>query len=598
MPDINYDGYTIEVKSNKAGEQKVLCPKCKADGKEHWKDTCLGINLTTSLFNCHKCGWTGFFGERATPVREYVKPNIGNLTELSDEHLMYISKRGITQKTAVRNKLKSAKGDWFCFPYYESDEVVNLKYRPTKKKGFMQAKEAKHTMYKYNDIVNQSEIIICEGEFDALSWEEAGYLNATSVNQGAPNANDKNVDKKLECIINCFDIFEQAKTIYISVDSDDNGKRLKEELIKRFTAEKCKIIELPDNCKDANDCLLLHGADKLKECYLNAKEVPVSGIFRAEDFRAQITDAYRYGQPKGSTTHFPEVDPKWTHREGEVTIWTGYNNEGKSLVVKQLFLLKSLYDGWKHAIFSPEEFPQDEWYTDLIESYIGKSADKDQKSFNNYMSPDQLDKGVKFTNKYFFNVFPDDDHSLDAVLKKFSYTVRKYNVKTVTIDPYNQIQHKMLPGEREDLYISRFMSRLKKFAIDHKVGVHLVAHQVTPNVTDGQDYPQPNLYKIKGGGTFGDKADNIISVWRPRRNTDQSDLLVKLISQKIKKQKLTGKPGEVDLYYDVKKNRYNQSNGSPFDWYEPEPIQEEEKELDFNDIHSSFMKEKVSDAPF
>ena len=593
--EINYDGYTIEA-NQKKGEQKVKCPKCIADGKKNWKDTCLSVNLDTCLINCHKCGWSGFFGERAKPVREYTKPDIGNLTELRNEHLQYFSKRGITQKTVNRNKIKSAKNDWFCFPYYEGEEVVNLKYRPSKKKGFMQAKNGKPTMYKFNDIVSQDEIIICEGEFDALSFEEAGFLNATSVNQGAPNANDKNIDKKLECIINCFDVFENAKTIYISVDNDDNGNRLKDELIKRFTAEKCKIVTLPEGCKDANDCLLTHGKEKLKECKENAKEVPIEGIFMAEDFRSQIEDSYRYGQPKGTTTYFTEIDPKWTHREGEVNLWTGYNNEGKSLLLKQLLLVKSLYEGWKHAIFSPEEFPQDEWYTDLIESYIGKSADKDQDKYGNYMTYSQLNQGIQFTHKYFFNVFPDGDHSLESVLSKFSYTVRKYNVKTVTIDPYNQIEHKMKAGEREDLYISRFMSTLKKFAIKHKVCVHLVAHQVTPNVRDGEDYPTPNLYRVKGGGTFADKVDNLNSVWRPHRNTDQSNTLVKFISQKIKKQKLTGVPGEVNLNYDVRKNRYDQSNGNPIDWFEPQQYEIEEKETSWEDIHNGFMKD--SEVPF
>ncbi len=143
--------------------------------------------------------------------------------------------------------------------------------------------------------------------------------------------------------------------------------------------------------------------------------------------------------------------------------------------------------------------------------------------------------------------------------------VRKYNLKTVTLDPYNQIQHLMKHGEREDLYISRFMSQLKRFAVDHDVCLNLVAHQVTPQVQKGENYPEPNLYKVKGGGTFADKADNVLVVWRPNRNTDQRDTSVKFISQKIKKQKLTGKPSTVELDYDFKTNRYNDYNCNPFD---------------------------------
>ena len=248
---------------------------------------------------------------------------------------------------------------------------------------------------------------------------------------------------------------------------------------------------------------------------------------------------------------------------GEVTIWSGYNNEGKSLFLKQLLLLKSKFEGWKHAIYSPEEMPFSEWYTDVIESYVGLSADPTQKYYNNYMNEMQLQDGIRFMNEHFFMVYPEEEQSIDEILKRFSYLIRKKNLKTVTLDPYNQIQHKMMSGEREDLYISRFMSKLKKFAVQHEVEVHLVAHQVTPKFEVGKNYPEPNIYLIKGGGTFADKADNVCAVWRENRNTDIRDTAVKFISQKIKKQKLTGIPGSVSLTYDRHANRYLINGESP-----------------------------------
>jgi len=604
---IKYGNLTIDDQRIKGSQGKTICPNCIELGKTNIKDTCLSINKDKKLFNCHKCGWSGYYGEIITnSEKTYKKPNIGNLTDLKDDHMQHFSMRGISQKTVIRNGIKSAKGDWYSFVYYEGPEVVNIKYR-TKDKKFMQAPEAKPTMYKYNDIVNEDKIIICEGEFDALAWEEAGYIFATSVNQGAPNAKDKNIEKKLECVYNCFDVFEQAETIYLSVDSDENGQRLQRELIKMFTAEKIRIIDHLD-CKDANEVLIKHSKDKLKELFESAKEVKIDGIFECNDFEGEITEAYRTRQPRGTTTYFPNIDECWTHRPGEVTIWTGYNNEGKSLVLKQLLALKSKYENWKHAIFSPEEVPHSEFYTDIIETYIGKSADKDQQKYNNYMTEYQLKEGIEFCNKYFFTVYPDEDHSINELLSKFSYLVRKKNIKTVTFDPYNQIHHKMKLGEREDLYISRFMAKLKKFAVDHMVAVHLVAHQSTPLVHSGENYPMPNIYKIKGGGTFGDKADNVLVVWREFRNTDQSNTAVKFISQKIKKQKLTGIPGEAVINYDRRTNRYLINDASPFEATNTEQLKILEPEILKHDegLHPNSFYEKEQrmfseiegDAPF
>jgi twinkle protein len=66
----------------------------------------------------------------------------------------------------------------------------------------------------------------------------------------------------------------------------------------------------------------------------------------------------------------------------EVNLWTGYQNEGKSLFLNQLALIKAFTSG-KFAVFSPENFPLDDFFNDLIETYIGKSCDPYYT--NNYM---------------------------------------------------------------------------------------------------------------------------------------------------------------------------------------------------------------------
>jgi twinkle protein len=569
---LTIQGYEIDDSRHFGKNQfKARCPKCVEQGKKNITDPCLSINRSEQTYNCHKCGWHGHYGEPTFKKMEYKLPSTVNFTDLTLEHLQYFTSRMITQQTVIRNEIRSSNG-WYAFQYKEGETVVNVKARKHGEKRYYQSPDAKQTMYKYNDIVGQKTIIICEGEWDALSWEEAGFMYATSVSQGAPNENDANVEKKLACVYNCFDIFEEAETIYISVDNDTNGKRLQRELIKIFTAEKCKIISVDglvkhdgEPCKDANDVLIAYGKDKLRELYETAKDVKVDGIFECSDFEEEILYAFRNGQQRGTTTYFDSVDNHWTHRMGEVTIWSGYNNEGKSLFLKQLLLLKSKFEGWKHAIYSPEEMPFSEWYTDVIESYIGKSADPTQKQYNNYMSEMQMQEGMRFMENHFFIVYPDEDQTLDEILRRFSYLVRKKNIKTVVLDPYNQIQHKMQGGEREDLYISRFMSKLKKFAVQHEVAVHLVAHQVTPKFEEGKNYPEPNIYLIKGGGTFADKADNVCAVWRENRNTDIRDTGVKFISQKIKKQKLTGIPGSTTLEYNRHSNRYLYCGESPID---------------------------------
>jgi twinkle protein len=62
-----------------------------------------------------------------------------------------------------------------------------------------------------------------------------------------PNGFNLKGELNLDYIDNYYNYFESKETM----QDDEQGKRTK-ELIRRFGAEKCKIIDFGD-CKDAND---------------------------------------------------------------------------------------------------------------------------------------------------------------------------------------------------------------------------------------------------------------------------------------------------------------------------------------------------------
>lgn len=613
---INAGKYQIDDSRSRGKVQyHTTCPACPDAGKTHLKDTPLSVNSETKQFNCHKCGWSGSYAQyeegyknnyktNQVEEKEFIRPTISNMTNLSEDHVNYMFKRGIKQVTLKRNKIFSGEkngifNDWINFPYYDGEELINVKSRKSKEKKFIQVAGADHVMYKVNDIRGQKTCIISEGEIEALTWEEVGFKNATSVSQGAPNVNDQSVEKKLACVYNCFDVFETMETIYLACDNDANGKRLERELIKIFGDEKVRIIDFSvfakpngEVCKDANDVLLTeNGKEKLLQAYNNAKEIRKEGVFSAYDFIDEILFDYKHGQPKGTTTYVRDIDPYFTHRKGEVTLWTGYNNDGKSQLLRYLLLLKSKYDGWKHGFFCPEDMPFQEFYTDLIETYQGKTADLFYDRSANHMTEEELLTGLEFANKHFYTVYPEKEKTLDELLNRFSYMIRKYNLDTIVFDPYNQIEHLIENGKREDLYISVFMSKLKAFAVKHNICLHLVAHQVTPKLMNNGKFPKPSRYAIKGGGTFSDKADNVILIWRENRN-ERGDTGVTFISEKIKKRKLTGITGETSFNFDFIKNRYTFEGHDPLNL----PTEIKENENVWKDIQPNQKFEYVNNS--
>ena len=275
-------------------------------------------------------------------------------------------------------------------------------------------------------------------------------------------------------------------------------------------------------------------------------------IFKASDVKDQMMHGFKNGKERGSTTHISRVDEAWTWRKTDLNIWTGYQNEGKSLFMEQLMTLKSYFDNWKHVLFTPENVPVTDFFDNIIEMLVGKSCDPYYSK--NLMSEKEYKAGIEFVDKHFFLVYPDGDWTLENILNCFDEIIK--DVDTVTIDPYNKIHHN-LSSERADIYVSNFMTTCKRYAVKNKVAFNLVTHKLTARKDNNGRYVKPDLNYIKGGGAFADAADNVLYVWRPERALDFASTEVMFGSQKIKKQKLVGIPSDItNINFRRKENRY------------------------------------------
>lgn len=564
----NFLDYGINIPSHKTnGTIKVKCPKCGNDPKHKGRKD-LSVNISEGVWKCWSasCGWTGTIKEKSQFKKSYARPEWKNNTELTEKTVKYLEGRGISQFTLRQLKLSNEtvwmpqfnkEVETIAFNYFINDELVNIKYRGPKK-SFRMYKDAMLCFYNIDNVINEKECYIVEGEIDALSLYEIGIHNVLSVPNGAGNGN-----LNLEYIDNSIDYIDHIEKFYICTDSDTPGINLRNELIRRLGAERCYLINLEK--KDANEYLCAKdenenykitpgGKDQLLEALSKKEDIKIEGVFTCEDVISSMLHTFKNGKNRGTTTYFKELDTHWTWRKGEVTIFTGYNNEGKSNFFLQLAVLKARFENWKFGGFSPENYPIQDFFDDIIHCYNGTGCDPFYKG--NFMSEEDYIRGANFANDHFYLINPEDNYTFDEIILKAKYLVTRKGINCLFIDPYNQIEHRMERGEREDLYISRFMAKLKRIAVQLDIVVILIAHQVTPTFGRDEDYPQPDTYKIKGGGTFSDKSDNVIAVWRPYRRSNPQDNSVKIIVGKIKKQKLVGIPGEIDMFYSRSKNQY------------------------------------------
>lgn len=160
----------IQPKSISSRQQKVKCPKCKDAGKKNLNDNCLSINMTTGLYNCHKCSWSGKVRSEQTitqmieQTKQYILPKNDDLSDIKNNAIQFLKDRGITQEVIDNNKVKSSRdGRGVVFAYYKNSKVINYKTRAIDSKKFFQAKEAQPIMYNYDRIKDTASVFICEG---------------------------------------------------------------------------------------------------------------------------------------------------------------------------------------------------------------------------------------------------------------------------------------------------------------------------------------------------------------------------------------------------------------------------------------------------
>jgi twinkle protein len=572
----DWDELGLDIPRNKLSSGSDIkiknCPECSKMGKKN--DFSISIIPAAGKGHCWKCG-TKFILRNATAMgqdkkeKTYTPPSKANITAITDRGVQYFTNRRISQAAINHFKIAERNGS-VAFPYIFNGETVNIKYKQISEKRYMQSPGGMHVVFNYDGAKTYNAVIVTEGEEECMCWFDAGFPYAVSVDSGAPNPSDK-IDKKLECITNSFDLFENADVIYIAVDEDENGRRLQAELIRRFDTEKVKLISFGPH-KDANDYLLYEGVDKLALLPGEAKDIRMDGVIYIDSVKERLWDMYRNGLPKGTTTHMPSIDQVWKWREGEVTLVSGYANEGKSSLFNiNLPILKAKYEGWKFGLFIPENLPPELFFEDVMSAYIGKTSDIDHAQFR--MSEKEYEEAMDFVGKHFFIVNLEEEATLENIFKRMDYLVRKEGIRVIVIDPYNMVEQMFKPGQTYDLHVSSFMTSLTKFAQKRRISAILVAHQNKPEkkTADG-NYPEPEAYNTKGGGTFFDKTHNYVSVWRPYRFSDKDNPLVAVTSTKIKMKKLVANTGSVDIFFDWKSNRYQDSllgMKHPFDMHKP-----------------------------
>lgn len=484
------------------------------------------------------------------PKKQSKKPKKPQCTTPKTALIRWAEKRNIQPQTLKSFKIAQSDNA-VVFPFISPDgELELVKYRGIESKKIWSNKDPIPCLFGWQAVKdNDRDIVICEGEWDALAWWQSGY-SALSVPFGG------GAGKKQGDWINYeFHRLERFSAIYLSMDMDSAGKKAINAIIDRLGRHRCKVVTLPH--KDANECLLQpESAQILRNAIQSARTVDPDELKSLAEFHSEIVDEL---YPSGKTVPGMKFPWEKSHdeiliRPSEITLWAGINGHGKSVLLSNI-AVDGMAQGERFCIASMEMKPH-KIGTQIYRQISGKA-------FPSKTELRILRDSVE-GSAWIFEAY--GTAKAKRILEVFEYSRKRYGVTQFVIDSLAKC------GFAEDDYGRQkdFVDQLMEFSRRFNICVHLVVH-----IRKGGDEKKiPGKMDIKGTGALTDMVDNVLIVWRNKAKEEdyRSGNAIRISKSKgnpdtvlsCVKQRETGLEPSYGLWFDLASCRFTgHPNESP-----------------------------------
>lgn len=511
---------------------RLPCPVCEPDRKQRGTKT-LSVTMDGdhALYKCHHCDEEGrvtlnYHAEingsdlpiapredaplPPAPIPTRSAHPIDSL--LSEAQNAWFVSRGISSETIgvagvisgkVWMRKRNAEVASIGFRYENSDGSRATKWRDGDK-NFSQDGAAR-SLWEIDNF-SGGDLIIAEGEMDALSFREAGHW-ATSVPNGAPaSVSSNSTNQKFTYLWDAREAIDSANRIILAPDADGPGDALAEEIARRVGRARCWRVTYPDGCKDINDVLVKHGKEAVSESLASATPWPVSGLHNPSEFREEVENIYTHGLDTGISSGLAPLDDLFRVMPQTFTVVTGVPGSGKSALLTWLSVQLANRAGWRSAVFCAETSTQI-----LILQLAAVFMDKPFHG-RDKMSREDLSFALDWIADKF--VFIDEsDTNIDSVIERSHSALLRYGVRILIIDPYNFLTSGT-DIEQSTQVINALLVKLKSFAVQHGLAVFLVAHPKKMYRNKDGSQPSPGGYDVNGSASFYNVCDTGLTVAR------------------------------------------------------------------------------------
>lgn len=204
---------------------------------------------------------------------------------------------------------------------------------------------------------------------------------------------------------------------------------------------------------------------------------------------------------------------------GCITIWTGFTNAGKTTVMTML--AKKTIDQGERVFFFNGEQTKEDFKNNL---YIQSSENKEiiNKQFRNscifdtFITKERAYELEKIYGNKIYIYNNEAPRDIGTLLYAMEELRRSQRIKVFFLDNFMQIDMK-----NENIFQEQAetMEKIRTFAVNKKVHIHLVAH---PRKTE-RFQTRLTLYDIAGSSNIVNKAYNIISILRVDNIKEKKD---------------------------------------------------------------------------
>jgi twinkle protein len=454
--------------------------------------------------------------------------------------------RGLDIEIAAQMGAAFRNGTW-RFEYRNQGELRSTKIKTLDKRFWFEPKGQPLQLWNIDSLRElpskpKEALALTEGEHDAIAVAQTCRgIHVASVPNGSSGKRSQGqvlvkddsdftylwgTDQKL------IPEIEQFDKIVLATDGDEKGIILRDELALRIGEQRCWFLTYPAGCKDANDVLLKHGEDALRELIAGAKPMRPGYLVKPSELPPRrAKNVY--------STGLGFLDRHIMIERPELFVITGEPGHGKGQFIRVLAFQLAESQGWKTGFLTPEDPPH------RLKRDMHRFALRNVQ----HHTREAIQKAEEWCDAHFRISQPpeDDPITLDILLQEMETAALHHDCQVFVCDPWNEVYHDY--GRlSETQYVERTLMLLKRKARRCNLLLIIAAH---PKKIEGKP---ASLYDISGSANWRNKCDHGLVVYRPSKDSSS----VQLIIERCKDHETMGIHGDKWMLFDRSRCDYSE----------------------------------------